>query len=982
MKTKFFLFVTGFIFMVSPAWSQGLDWGDAPDPPYPTLAASGGASHFIMPGMMMGIYIDAEPDGQPFWPPAQGDDQNNLDDADGVIFNSWINPGVGASVIITVSLPGMIDAWIDFNIDGDWNDPGEQIFMAMPVVPGVNYLTFMYPLPPIGVGQSYARVRYSTPGMLTPFGLAPDGEVEDYQVWLGNPPIGDIYLDPDPTFTLTQNEISLALIPDPNYGNPPLIVAAYNDEPFPGGPGMGVSYSADGGNTWANTHLQYPINPFSAGGAPFLDMFDPTVCIDDSGHVFVGQISTDYNWGAGPASGLYVHKSTTGGVTWQTPVQVSADNAPVSNPDTAYRLNDRDQIAADKYSMSPYHNNIYITWIKDRGWNMPQPWGDIYFSYSTNGGNSFSAAQRINAWANNMGNMPTLDVAKDGTVYVVWMDYDVQTGGTGTIFLDKSTDGGVTFGPDIFVTNVNLPPLNMNFNTDARAKGAAVVKVMPSNPNELYIVFAEAVDPTGLDEADIFLIKSIDGGNTWSAPMKINDDATSCDQILPWMYIKPNGTIDIAWYDRRNDPTDMMWDIYFTASIDGGNTFAPNTQVNSIPFVTPAPWKVPDKWMGEYPGLVCDYAKAYIAYTAAQPAVLDMNGDVMFTYTWNPEAGLDFGDAPDPSYPTKAINDGARHVIDGVTFLGAFIDGELDGIPDIPATGDDLTNIPDEDGIGFPAAMRVGKNITLQITASANGFLSAWFDFNADGDWAESDENPILAVPLSPGLNSIAILIPATAQTDTTYARFRFATYGIGNYTGLAYDGEVEDYRVLILDSIPEDLAVDGVTINSGQSVCYDALDSIVVAGNAPVVINNGGVAAFIAGNVVLFKPGFQAFQGSTVDAHIAAGGNYCDGYPASFNPGPAAPEGRFIEPVTTPDESGGIRLYPNPNTGSFILEFLSEDFSGTISILNFQGTVLKRIPAMDQRTMKLDIGNLPSGIYLVHIFSDDTSIIRKVVKL
>jgi len=630
MKSAVSLFFVAIAMLLATgAFAQGVDFGDDPDPPYPTMLATGGASHFILPGMQLGVYVDGEIDGQPFIP-GLGDDMSQLDDADGVIFNSWILASQGATVIVIASAPGMIDGWIDFNIDGDWADPGEQIFMALPVSPGHNLLAFVVPAV-IAIGQSYARIRYSTPGMLQVGGPAPDGEVEDYPLWLGAPQTQDIYIDPNPCSTLTQNEISLAMIPQTGGEAPALLVAAYNDEPFPGGPGMGVSYSTDGGSTWINTHLVYPIDPFT--GATFLDMFDPSVCIDDSGHVFVSQISTDNNWIAGPASGLFVHKSTDGAVTWQAPVQVSADNAPVSNPDTSYRFNDRDQMVSDNFQGSPFYNRLYITWIKDRGWNSPSPWSDIYVAYSTDGGGTWSTPQRINAWANNMGNMPVPAVANDGTLYVIWMDYNVKTGGSGTIYLDKSTDGGVTFGTEKAIATIPLPPINLNAGTDVRAKGATVIKVNPTNPNDLYIVYASDPDGSGADEADIFLIRSTDGGLNWGVPVRVNDDATTGAQVMPWMYIKPNGTIDLVWYDRRNDPANQLWDVYFTSSTDYGSSFYTNTLINSASFLSPTPWKVSDKWMGEYPGLVAGYPAAYIIYTSS---VRDNNGDVLFGTTENP----------------------------------------------------------------------------------------------------------------------------------------------------------------------------------------------------------------------------------------------------------------------------------------------------------------------------------------------------------
>ncbi len=167
---------------------EDLDFGDAP-PPYPTLLVVNGAHHFIVPGVFMGATIDAEPDGQPTIP-ADGDDIRPLgspNDEDGVVFLTPLVAGFPAQVQVTVSVGGFLDAWIDFEKNGNWTHPLEQIFTSLPLPAGTHTLTFNVPT---GLGGgvtnpvSYARFRFSTNGGLSYVGWAPDGEVEDYQVFI------------------------------------------------------------------------------------------------------------------------------------------------------------------------------------------------------------------------------------------------------------------------------------------------------------------------------------------------------------------------------------------------------------------------------------------------------------------------------------------------------------------------------------------------------------------------------------------------------------------------------------------------------------------------------------------------------------------------------------------------------------------------------------------------------------------------------
>ena len=129
-------------------------------------------------------------------PNAKGDDSNPSgfsDDEDGISFTSSIIPGQTASLQVTVTLPpgfnsGILNAWMDFNRDGDWADPGEQIFQDRAVPAGTTTLTFAVPAG-AAQGVTFARFRLSSSRGLGFVGLAADGEVEDYQVNISSAPM-------------------------------------------------------------------------------------------------------------------------------------------------------------------------------------------------------------------------------------------------------------------------------------------------------------------------------------------------------------------------------------------------------------------------------------------------------------------------------------------------------------------------------------------------------------------------------------------------------------------------------------------------------------------------------------------------------------------------------------------------------------------------------------------------------------------------
>ncbi|NLE39942.1 MAG: hypothetical protein GX621_18135, partial [Pirellulaceae bacterium] len=166
---------------------------------------------------------------------------------------------------------------------------------------------------------------------------------------------------------------------------------------------------------------------------------------------------------------------------------------------------------------------------------------------------------------------------------------------------------------------------------------------------------------------------------------------------------------------------------------------------------------------------------------------------------------VDFGDAPDPIYPTKLENDGARHLLIGDYYLGYGVTGEADanlaldrhGNPINDATGDAM-----DDGVVFMTSLLMDSVVTLQVRASRAGYLNAWIDLNGDGDFDDAGEH-VIGQTLVRGVNNVSFVLPEGDFIGDTFARFRFTSTSTGpsvGPTGLAMNGEVEDYKVTIVD--------------------------------------------------------------------------------------------------------------------------------------------------------------------------------------
>ncbi len=174
-----------------------MDLGDAPLP-YPTLIDDDGARHVAV-GPTLGPERDLEADGQPS-AVSDGDDlAGDTNDEDGIQFvedvvyfsaHNDVEGDVKVNLQNADPNGNFLDAWIDFNQDGDWDDPGEQIFTSFDLgsSDGIQTLSFTIAQSVesnVVAGVTFSRFRLSTAGNLNPTGLADDGEVEDHTVELG-----------------------------------------------------------------------------------------------------------------------------------------------------------------------------------------------------------------------------------------------------------------------------------------------------------------------------------------------------------------------------------------------------------------------------------------------------------------------------------------------------------------------------------------------------------------------------------------------------------------------------------------------------------------------------------------------------------------------------------------------------------------------------------------------------------------------------
>jgi hypothetical protein len=264
---------------------------------------------------------------------------------------------------------------------------------------------------------------------------------------------------------------------------------------------------------------------------------------------------------------------------------------------------DKEWMTIDTTS-GPGHGNIY------EAWSRYFPASNNILTRSTDAGSSWMSPIPVPAlpyWG-------TLDVGPNGELYMV-----------GTIQPDlwfiRSTNAWDKTVMPIFDL---ATPINLG--------GSLIFGVSPINPGgllgQLWVAADRSTGPTRGNVyvlasvtspnsgADVMLIRSTDGGVTWSAPQRINDDAPN-PNAWHWfgtLSVAPNGRVDACWNDTRNSSDASTSQLYYSWSTDGGVTWAPNRPL-SPSFDQSLGYPMQEK-IGDYIGMVSLNEGACIAYSA------------------------------------------------------------------------------------------------------------------------------------------------------------------------------------------------------------------------------------------------------------------------------------------------------------------------------------------------------------------------------
>jgi hypothetical protein len=307
---------------------------------------------------------------------------------------------------------------------------------------------------------------------------------------------------------------------DPNNSNH-MVVGANSWQAGDGHYEVYAYVTFNGGRTWTASQ------PYINRNASRLNAADPTVAFGAKGDVYFAFVALS------PAQGaVAVSRSVDGGLTW-----------------TSQRWATSFTTGADKPAIIANRGELHLFYQN----------GTLMTSASRDGGQSWSSPAAIEAGGRN-----AAPVVASGKVYVFYST-------ASSIKVAHVSDAGNGYVSETVANATALQARPTHYRASIYPAAGADSK------GNLYVAWADGRN-TGRGN-DVLYSRSVSGG--WSAPVTVNSDAGSSDQLMPALAVGKDGAVNISWLDNRNDSANYNYDVYMARSTDGVH-FGANTRVTDI----------------------------------------------------------------------------------------------------------------------------------------------------------------------------------------------------------------------------------------------------------------------------------------------------------------------------------------------------------------------------------------------------------------
>ncbi len=808
---------SGAVYVFGPA----LDYGDLPDKAldtgvgdYNTLLSDNGPRHVIVPGLRMGARIDDERDAQQSaladgddLPGGEEDDEDGLSTPTGYLsLRAGNAPAVPVTVTNTTGSAAMLYGWIDYDGDGVFDNHSEKASVAVPDgTTDVEVVLSFATAPWASAANTYARFRLSTdPAAAEPTGPAQDGEVEDYAVSIVSRPV--------PILAMQQRLYSERTYPTGDDAGSS--VATYGDYLVVGAPNA----EDDGiAQVYRRHHQGTP-------GEPNDDTWEFQAVLRPSG--------MGLHWG-----------------NFGKSVAVSDDTIVVGSPlenqyhGVAYVFARSAELWIEQQKLVPdfseYDENDFGHEVSINGNTIvvgaPGEGGDAGAAYVfTRSGSGWSKRQKLTAADGDGGDRFGASVSFDGDTIVVGAPRD--------------DDGGYLSGSAyVFTRSGNQWVQQQKITTTDAVSDDGFGGAVSVSGNYL-IVGAAGVGTYPFPAGSAYIFTR--NGSVWIQDEKLvgetgtihtrfgHDVSVYGDTVLVGAYGEFSGASAMVHVFARSSSDWTRQQILTEDTDELPSSFGRSLAIWDHTVVVGAPSVV-----GPGPG------SAYVFGPA-----------------------IDHGDAPDAiagtisgDYQTTINDDGPSHAIVPGLYMGTVVDHELTAAPSAAADGDDTSgDVPDdEDGLVAPngeLSLTAGNEAVVRISVSnttgRQAVLYGWIDLNGDGVFDNAGERASVIVPDGTADGEVTLTfgaVPWNSPADT-FARFRLSTDPAAAFpTGLASDGEVEDYPVhVVFTPFPivearNKLYAHGFDTQGDEFGTSVAADGDYVVVGAPNASSDGGIAGGVA---------------------------------------------------------------------------------------------------------------------------------------